>query len=65
MIETIRQDKNSEFRKQPAMARLLRAWEVLTADQREDLVFLAQSMVNRNRRERRKIQLRPALLQAR
>jgi hypothetical protein len=42
MIQTTRLNKNSEFRKQPAMARLLRAWEVLTADQKEDKVYLAK-----------------------
>ena len=39
--------------KEPEVARLLRAWEYLSTEQREDLIYLAQSMANRNRRERR------------
>jgi hypothetical protein len=65
MIETVRSDKNSWCRKEPAMARLLRAWEVLAPYQKEDLVYLAQSMANRNRREGREIQLRAPQLQSR
>jgi hypothetical protein len=39
----------------PQAARFFRAWEELTPDQKEDLIYLAQSMVNRNRRERRNV----------
>ena len=39
--------------REPEMARLLRAWEHLQWQQKEDLIYLAQSMANRNRRERR------------
>lgn len=39
--------------KEPQMARLVRVWDDLRPEQREDLVYLAQSMANRNRRERR------------
>jgi hypothetical protein len=37
----------------PQAGRFFRAWEELTSEQKEDLIYLAQSMVNRNRRERR------------
>jgi hypothetical protein len=39
--------------KEPEMVRLLRVWESLRSEQKEDLVYLAQSMANRNRREQR------------
>jgi hypothetical protein len=39
--------------KEPEMVRLLRVWESLRSEQKEDLVYLAQSMANRNRREHR------------
>lgn len=39
--------------KEPEMVRLLRVWELLRSEQKEDLVYLAQSMANRNRREQR------------
>jgi hypothetical protein len=39
---------------EPEVARLFRAWEYLRSEQKEDLIYLAQSMANRNRKERRK-----------
>ena len=39
--------------REPEMVRLLRAWENLQPEQKEDLVYLAQSMANRNRRAQR------------
>ena len=47
------QQKQTAVIREPEMARLVRAWELLRPEQKEDLVYLAQSMVNRNRRERR------------
>jgi len=40
--------------REPEMSRLARAWEFLRPEQKEDLIYLAQSMVNRNRKELRK-----------
>ena len=40
--------------REPEMSRMARAWEFLRPEQKEDLIYLAQSMVNRNRRELRK-----------
>jgi hypothetical protein len=39
--------------KEVEVARLLRAWEYLNTEQKEDLIYLAQSIANRNRRELR------------
>jgi hypothetical protein len=54
MGATERQGRPADLNlKESEVARLLRAWEYLTTEQREDLIYLAQSMANRNRRERR------------
>jgi hypothetical protein len=42
--------------REPEVARLFRAWEHLRPEQKEDLIYLAQSMASRNRRERRENQ---------